>query len=175
MNYSGIKSKLIIKKTEKLLKKTSKKGFLNVSSVVNSVGIIVNEGSEFNFQSLKHLQKDIASGSNNFHVLTCKNKSDNYNEFRGVFFYEKDFSWNGTLKSKEINAFLNNDFDMLLDYTKANTIYKKYLVAKSKAKFKVGYANVDKRLYDFMIDIESENISQFNIELIKYLKILKKL
>ncbi len=64
---------------------------------------------------------------------------------------------------------------MLIDYTKANTVFKKYIVAKSKASFKVGYAEVDDRLYDFMIAVENEEIISFNKELIKYLKILNKL
>ncbi|MCF6349988.1 MAG: hypothetical protein L3J23_03030 [Flavobacteriaceae bacterium] len=175
MSLSGIKLKAIIKKTEKLLKRRNEENALEVSSRVNTVGIIVDEGSKFNFESLKELQKNIASDSTNFHVLTCKNTTDNYNEFRGVSFNEKDFSWNGTLKSKEVNFFLESNFDMLIDYTKSATIYKKYLVAKSNAKFKVGYAAIDNRLFDFMIAVENEKISQFNKELIKYLKILNKI
>ena len=172
---SGIKSKSIIRKTERLLKNKKKENSLKVSSTINTVGIIVNQGSKFNFDLLKKLQRDIASGSNNFSVLTCKNTNDSFNEFRGVSFYEKDFSWNGTLKSKEVNNFLDTDFDMLIDYTKAHNIYNKYFATKSKAKFKVGYANIDDRLYDLMIAVENEEINQFNNELVKYLKILKKL
>lgn len=174
MNFSGIKSKTIINSTEKLLKNKQQFNFLEVSKTINSVGIIVDEGSEFNFEFLKKLQKEINLGSKNFYVLTCKNTDESYNEFRGVLFFEKDFTWNGKIKSNELLNFLDNDFDMLIDYTKSNTIFKKFLVTKSKAKFKVGYANIDQRLYDFMIAIENEGIRQFNTELVKYLKILRK-
>lgn len=136
---------------------------------------MVDEGSNFNFDLLKKIQKEIASGSENFHVLTCKNTNESFNEFRGVLFYPKDFSWNGAIKSKELTQFLDSKFDMLIDYTKANTIFKKYLVAKSNAAFKVGYANVDDRIYNLMIAVENENITSFNKELIKYLRILNKL
>ena len=127
MNFSGIKSKAVINKTEKLLKSKEQQNSLTISKTINSVGIIVDEGSEFDFELLKKLQKEIATGSKNFHVLTCKNTNESYNEFRGLLFYEKDFSWNGTIKSKELLHFLATDFDMLIDYTKSNTIFKKLL------------------------------------------------
>lgn len=175
MNFSGIKSKTVINQTEKLLKDKQQFNSLCVSRTINSVGIIVDEGSKFDFESLKKLQKEISSDSKNFHILTCKSSGESYNEFRGLLFFEKDFSWNGKIKSTELLNFLANDFDMLIDYTKSNTIFKKLLVAKSKAKFKVGYASVDERLYDFMIAVENESIPQFNNELVKYLKILRKI
>lgn len=175
MNLSGYKSKTVGKKVEGLLKNKLNQNSLNVSSTIKTVGIIVNEGSKFNFESLKRLEKEFASGSKNFHVLTCRNTTDNFNEFRGVSFNEKDFTWNGTLKSKEVTTFLESNFDMLIDYTKATTIFVKYLAARSNAKFKVGYADVDDNLYDFMISVDNEKISQFNTEMIKYLRILKKI
>lgn len=171
MAISAIKTKAILKKTDKLLK--NKNNSLQISKNIKTVGIIVNEGSDFNFDLLKKLQKEIASGSNNFSVLTCKKTNDSYNEFRGVILKESDFSWNGSLKSTEINDFLNTPFDMLIDFTNNSEVYNSFLVAKSKAKFKVGYANLDERLYDLMID--SESIPLFINELIKYLKILRKL
>ena len=171
MALSAIKTKAILKKTDKLLK--NKNNSLQISKNIKTVGIIVNEGSDFNFDLLKKLQKEIASGSNNFSVLTCKKTNDSYNEFRGVILKESDFSWNGSLKSIEATDFLNTPFDMLIDFTNNTEVYNNFLVAKSQAKFKVGYANIDERLYDLMID--SESIPLFINELIKYLKILRKL
>jgi len=174
MVISGFKNKSIVKNTERFLKNKNQESSLNISRGIKTVGIIVDEGADFDFEKLKKLQKKIASGSKNFSILTCKNSPNEFNEFRGVVFLEKDFSWNGKLQSKDVKSFLDNPFDMLIDYTKSSTIYKKYLVAKSKAKFKVGYANIDERLYDLMIAVK-DDISLFNEELIKYLKILNKL
>jgi hypothetical protein len=44
---------------------------------------------------------------------------------------------------------------------------------QSKAAFKVGFAHLDKRLYDLMIRCEADEIALFNEELLKYLVILK--
>ena len=174
MNFSGIKQKVLSKKIDSYLK-NNKNTALFVSNSIHSVGIIVNEDATFNFERLKKLQKKIPIGSNNFYILTYKNKNENYNEFRGVFFYEKQVTISGKIKSNEVNEFLNKEFDMLIDYTGANTIFSKFLVAKSKAKFKVGHLIEEERLYNFMIDVPLDNADAFNKELIKYLKILKKI
>jgi 3-methyladenine DNA glycosylase AlkD len=174
MKFSAIKFNKVSSKVEKILEKKQNNKSLEFSNNVKTVGIIVNEGSGFNFEMLKELQRQIATGSENFYILTCKDSSESYNEFRGAIFYEKQFNWNGVLQSKQVNDFLENQFDMLIDYTNADTVFKKYLVAKSKAKFKVGLANIDNRLYDFMIALNTNDIRLFNKELVKYLKILKK-
>ena len=171
MAFSGFKAKSIIKKTNKLLK--NKSNSLQIAQNIQTVGVIVNEGSDFNFELLKQLQRDINSGSSNFLVLTCKKTNDSYNEFRGVILKESDFSWNGAIKTNEIKEFLEKPFDMLIDFTNNTEVYNNYLVAKSKAKFKVGYAQNDERLYDLMIEANSSKL--FIAELIKYLKILRKL
>ena len=171
MALSAIKTKVILKKTNKLLK--NKSNSLQIAKNIQTVGIIVNEGSDFNFELLKKLQKEIASGSKNFSVLTCKKTNDSYNEFRGVVIKDTDFSWNGSLKSNEVMEFLSNPFDMLIDFTNNAVVYNNFLVAKSQAKFKVGFANLDERLYDLMIN--STSIPLFIDELIKYLKILHKI
>jgi iron uptake system EfeUOB component EfeO/EfeM len=168
------KTKIISNKTEKILKEKQKCS-LQVSKNISTVGILVNEKSVFDFEMLKDLQRQIAAGSKNFFVMTCKESNESYNEFRGVIFNEKEVSWNGKLQSSEVVDFLNNPFDMLIDYTQANSLSKKYLVAKSKAKFKVGFANIDDRLYDLMFSVTENDIESFNKELIKYLIILNKL
>ena len=174
MNFSGIKHKVLSKKIDSYLK-NNKNTALFVSNFIQSVGIIVNEDASFNFERLKKLQKEIPIGSNNFYVLTYKNKNESYNEFRGAFFYEKQITLSGKIKSNEVNEFLNKEFDMLIDYTGANTIFSKFLVAKSKAKFKVGHLIDEESLYNFMIDVPLNDADTFNKELIKYLKILKKI
>ena len=174
MNFSGIKYKVLSKKINNSLK-DNKTTSLQVDKPIKSVGILVKENSKFDFEALKKLQKKINIGSKNFSVLTYKMQNETYNEFRGAFFYEKHVSLTGKIKSDEVNEFLKKEFDMLIDYTGADTIYAKFLTATSKAKFKVGYQIDDITLYDFMIAVQKDDISNFNKELIKYLKILNKI
>jgi len=45
----------------------------------------------------------------------------------------------------------------------------------SKAKFKVGLSSKDKRLHDFILELDPKEKDTFKIEIIKYLKTLKKI
>jgi len=174
MNFSGIKYKVLSKKIAGSVKRNSSSS-LQVNNPIKTVGILVKENSKFDFEGLKRLQKQIPIGSKNFSVLTYKIQNETYNEFRGAFFYEKHVSLTGKIKSKEVSDFLNQEFDMLIDYTAADTIFAKFLTAMSKAKFKVGYFTEDENLYDLMINVPIDNTKEFNNELIKYLKILNKI
>ena len=174
MNFSGIKYKVLSKKIAGSIKNNNKSS-LQINNPIKTVGILVKENSNFDFEDLKRLQKKIPIGSKNFSVLTYKIQNETYNEFRGTFFYEKHVSLTGKIKSKEVNDFLNKEFDMLIDYTAADTIFAKFLTVMSKAKFKVGYFTEDENLYDLMINVPIDNTKEFNNELIKYLKILNKI
>lgn len=174
MNFSGIKYKVLSKKIDNSLKRNHNSS-LQVNKAIKTVGILVKENSDFDFEGLKKLQKKIPIGSKNFSVLTYKIQNETYNEFRGAFFYEKHISLTGKIKSKEVSDFLNTEFDMLIDYTGADTIFAKFLITSSKAKFKVGYYTENENFYDFMIGVEKENTKEFNKELIKYLTILNKI
>ena len=173
MALSKFKNSGILRATKKLLQNKNTSSSLQISNSIKSVGIIVTEGSDFNFDMLKYLQKEISLNSSALFVLTCKKTKENYNEFRGVTIQEQDFTWNGSLKSPEVHDFLNKKVDMLIDLTNNSEVYTNFLVAKSKAKFKVGFAHIDDRLFDLMIDVTSTQI--FLTELVKYLTILKKI
>jgi hypothetical protein len=45
----------------------------------------------------------------------------------------------------------------------------------SKAKFKVGLSYEDKRLHDFILELDPKEKDTFKIEIIKYLKTLNKI
>lgn len=171
MALSKLKSNGILRATKKLLGKN--RSSLQIGKDIKSLGIIVNEGSDFNADMLKNLQEKMHLNSNDIFVLTCKKTTDNYNEFRGIIIQNQDFSWIGALKSPEVNGFLDRTVDMLIDLTNNSEVYNNYLVAKSKATFKVGFANNEERLFDLMIDASS--IKPFISELVKYLDILRKI
>ncbi len=49
------------------------------------------------------------------------------------------------------------------------------MVAKSNAKFKVGFTGVDDRLFDLIINIDLQNTDEVKSELVKYFKVLNKI
>jgi hypothetical protein len=87
----------------------------------------------------------------------------------------KDFGWYGKVESEKLKNILTNKYDLLINYSKVDNVYLNILLLQCKAAFKVGFAHLDKRLYDLMIQCEPNEIDLFNEEMIKYLGILKKL
>ncbi|WP_397447195.1 DUF6913 domain-containing protein [Polaribacter sp. R77954] len=91
------------------------------------------------------------------------------------FFNEKDFNWKGEVKNKYFKSFIEEPHDLLIGYFNKNNLYLENAVLRSKAKFKVGFANVNQALYDMEIVETPTKIESFLSELKKYLIILNKL
>lgn len=85
----------------------------------------------------------------------------------------KDFSWYGKIESEKLKNILTNKYDLLINYSKVDNLYLNVLLLQCKVSFRVGFAHLDKRLYDLMIKCEPNEIDLFNAELKKYLAILK--
>jgi hypothetical protein len=85
----------------------------------------------------------------------------------------KDFGWYGKIDSEKLKNILTNNCDLLINYSKVDNVYLNLLLLQCKAAFRVGFAHMDKRLYDLLIRCEPNEIDLFHEELIKYLVILK--
>ena len=82
---------------------------------------------------------------------------------------------NKSIKHDELQTFLDTEFDALVSFYKGDALELKMLTAASKANFKIGLSNVDDRLFDFILDVGTQDLSVFKTELKKYLTILKKI
>ena len=75
-----------------------------------------------------------------------------------AFYGKENFDWLGHCKNVEVNEFVNIPFDLLISYYKPNSYELNIVTAMSKANFKIGLSSQDKRLHDFIIEIDPENI-----------------
>lgn len=91
------------------------------------------------------------------------------------YFTEKDFNWKGEIKNKRFKSFIEEPHDLLIGYFNESNLYLENAVLQSKAKFKVGFANVNQHLYEMEIVEHPKEIESFLSELKKYLIILNKL
>lgn len=87
----------------------------------------------------------------------------------------KDFNWKGEMHNQNASEFLDKDFDVLVGYYEGKHEFLDAMISQSNAKFKVGFAGGDKRLFDLLISVKPNEIETFKIELKKYLKILNKI
>lgn len=87
----------------------------------------------------------------------------------------KDFGWYGKINSEKLKSILTKKYDLLINYSKVDNLYSNLLLLQCNTGFKVGFAHLDNRLYDLIIDCESNDVKLFNKELKKYLTILNKI
>lgn len=113
-------------------------------------------------------------GLENVKILTFLDY-DKKNHTINSYFTEKDIDWNGAIQKADFRDFLNEPFDLLIGYFDTKNIFLELAVLKSKATFKVGFSEVNQRLYDMEIAEIPSKIDNFLNELKKYLVILKKM
>ncbi|NNT72952.1 hypothetical protein HKT18_12050 [Flavobacterium sp. IMCC34852] len=162
--------------TKKIVKNSlSNVKHLTSDSVIKTVGIIFDETYFYEREALvkELIQNGIAESD--VKVLVFKNKIKKNEVFDYPTFSHRDLSWHGTVDKKEVKDFINEPFDLLINYYDTEKVALLLVSHQSKAGFKVGFASIDKRLNHFMINTNAENYKVFTDELFKYLKILNKI
>ena len=142
-------------------------------SKVKNVLIFIDETTTLDQKCFINLQDQLKIDVSNFSFLTYKTKKSNYNEFSGVVVTQDSFNWKGKITSESLEGLLNQEFDLLLDYTQNELEIKQLIVPIIKAVFKVSFSNKFPDLYDFMVETPPDGIKTFNAEIVRYLKILK--
>lgn len=171
MIFTGFKRKsnqIFFKKTIlDLLKNEHKIPFVEVKKVIIFLDANANRTSVLSMLTsmLKISESDIK-------VVIFQQKLRNEQRANEVI-TPKDFGWYGKIESEKLKNILTNKYDLLINYSKVDNLYLNLLLLQCKAAFKVGFAHLDKRLYDLMIRCESNERDLFNEELKKYLVILK--
>lgn len=160
--------------------KTVKKSLSNVNhseaeSKIKTVGIIFDDSYFYEKDAL--VQELIGNGidESQISILVFKNKIKKNEQFDYPVFSHKDLSWSATFDKSEVKDFSATKFDLLINYYDTEKAALLLVTNQSKAKFKVGFASIDKKLNHFMINTNAENYKVFVDELFKYLKILNKI
>lgn len=162
--------------TKKIVKNSlSNVKHLASDGIIKTVGIVFDETYFYEREAL--VQELIQNGieESNIKVLVYKDKVKKNEAFDYPVFSHKDLSWHATFDKKEVNDFIEEPFDLLINYYDTEKVPLLLVSHLSKAGFKVGFTSIDKRLNHFMINTNAENYKVFMDELFKYLKILNKL
>ena len=163
-----------------ILKKKLKNNLCNVkpeslNSPIIRIGLIVDESYFLETAALK--QEIISNGidENNITVVVYRDNIKKKNIYSESTFGLKDLNFKGEFSEQFIKDFISEEFDLLINYYNVEKPILLLLTHSSKAKFKVGFSTVDKRLNHFLINIVAENYKDFISELFRYLKILNKI
>ncbi|WP_243233374.1 DUF6913 domain-containing protein [Flavobacterium pectinovorum] len=72
-----------------------------------------------------------------------------------------------------MTEFIETEFDLLISYYDVQKPILKLITNQSKAKFKVGFASIDKNMNRWMINTALVDYKLFVFELFKYLRSIK--
>ena len=144
-------------------------------SKINTIGIIIDESYFTNIDSLKKEIEQYGVEVNKIQILLFKKKVSKKEIVKELFFTRSNVKINGEINKEDVNAFLEQQFDLLINYYEVERPSLLLVSKASKAKFKVGFSTVDKRINHFMINTSLIQHKEFVFELFKYLKILNKL
>ncbi len=171
MILNKFRDKSIKKKIDKELIDSDKTLISISDEKISSILILVDDNSTNYCNQIiaKELNLDI---SNIKTINFIKKPSNDLNSEE--FLTSKDFNWLGKIKNEYIESILKLEFDLLINLS-VNNLLLDYLVVLSKATFKVGFSSADNRLYDFMVAVDTNDLTVFSEELKKYLEILNKL
>ena len=163
-----------------VLKNTLKKSLRNVedeslNSSIVKVGLIVDAS---NFTETELLKQEIISNGiseNDIKVIVFRDVLNSKVIYSEPTFGLKDIDFKSKFTKQPINQFVEEEFDLLINYFEEEKPFLLLLAHRSKAKFKVGFSAVDNRLNHLLINIEKVNYKGFTKELFRYLKILNKI
>lgn len=146
---------------------------INASLV--TLGILVDESLTQDFETLYDIANDLGLQRKDVRIFSFLELQHNAPSFQQNQINNKDFNWKGKISCLNAREFLEVPFDVLIGYYNKSHIFLDMMVSSSRAKFKVGMKGADKRLFDLLISVDTENNMAFKTELKKYLKILNKI
>ena len=172
MFYTIIKN-FFLKKN--VIKRLATQNSIASNDKVLTIGVLVDE--TYFAETSQLVERIISQGiqKNNISIIVYKDKIKKKDVLNEPYFSLKNISISGEIDKKGVIDFLETPFDLLINYYDVNKYALLLLSSKSKAKFKVGFDTVDKRINHFIIKTLVEDYNEFVLELFKYLKILNKI
>lgn len=165
-----------VKSNEKYLNKLLSTRQVKVGgNAVKSIGVILNKDAFSNVLEFKSLTKQIKLSSKALKIAAFTLEDVQEQDANLITFSPKDFGWKDGIKNPELEAFLNQEFDVLISYYTNDSLDLKIATARSKAQFKIGILQTDTRLNDLIIKTNINEFDVFKNEVFKYLTILNKI
>lgn len=168
-----IRNTLVAYKTRSELKKDN----LTRASVsyesAQTFGILYTAEDLKKHDEIKALVRKFEKDGKKVEILSFLPKDVQNFEFRFSFFTDKDINLFGNFKSQEVLAFAEKPFDYLLYFDFESDPIMRLILAKSKARCRVGnFEEVNREFCDLMVAPQQPNYKSLAFEMYKYTKIL---
>ena len=143
-----------------------------------NIGILYDASTEDNFRQITALDKDLQNDKKKVKTLGYVIHKDLpehcFPQLSFEFCTSKNFAWNQKPTTKNVIDFINERYDILIDFTPSDFFHVKFLNALSDAFFKVGrFHEKYIELYDLMIQIDDTTPQEEAVkQTIHYLKMI---
>lgn len=139
------------------------------------LGFLVDEAFFDDFELFYSFGKELGLQRKDIKIFTFIKTRKKLPSLRQNQITNKEFSWRGEIYNQNALEFLDIPFDVLIGFNNEKHEFIGAMIARSMAKFKIGFNGTDERLYDLVLAVDPQNTKDFKVEVVKYLKILKKI
>ena len=171
--FKGFKNKSILKSVDSHLQKRQP---YTGEVRLKKLAVLIDARYDIDILSVVTLANKLGVKPKDLKILglkEAKSHKENSEDANASYFDENQLGYTGEFKSKSLKEFVNENYDVLINFYTEDIAYMNLVAAASKAKFKAGHVNVDNRINDLVISTDQKDKSQFIKELTKYLKIFK--
>ena len=170
--FDKLKRRSLRKLTERNL---AKRDLSKLNAPLKTIGFLVNEAVLPDVDTLYEIAKELPIVPKDIKVFSFIEVKKKLPSLRQNQVQCKDFNWKGEMSNQNASEFLGQEFDVLVGYYCGRSEFLDALISQSKAKFKIGFAGADERLFDLLLGVPPSNMKLFTSELKKYLAILDKI
>ena len=162
------------------------KGYHHTPTIFNfsnatKVALLYKGDDEASFRSVQRYVKYLKDEEGIRHIMALGyydlKETPDYlqSQIEFDYFTRNDVNWYRKPTSRNVEHFVEKDYDILIDLSANQCTPLKYTLLKSKAKFKVGrYSKENEVYYDLMINVsEKVNMATYIKSINHYLALLK--
>ena len=146
----------------------------------SSVALLMNISDETDMRKITKFEKFLKAefGIKKVFVLGYSdNKKEDPDFLRSSISFDylqrKDLSWNGIPSGPVYENFVAERFDILIDMTNYFNVPLRFVLLRSKAKFKTGmFSEESKPYFDMMIAFDKDDFEEYANQVVHYLTII---
>lgn len=156
-------------------KSLSERDFSQRNTSLRYLGFLIDESLFDDFESLYEFGIDMGLQRKDIKQFTFVETQKRIPSLLNNQISNKEFNWRGEIRNDDAMEFLNNPFDVLIGFYRGQHEYMDAMVAQSKAKFKIGFNDADKRLFDLLLTVDLQHPELVKEEIAKYMRIMNKI
>ena len=171
MIFKSLHESLLNKKIKKSLNILDSENRIKPNPI-KTIGCIVDPMFPVDVNNFNKLAFKIGLKEKDLKIITFQEDDNGFNIFSNMNITPSSISFTGDIKGNDSLEFISYEFDLLINFFNDNNILT-LLSSKVKAKFRVGFDSVDSKLNALIFSKKIKKFNDFEVEFVKYLKLIK--